>query len=821
MPFQSPEPTTTDPCFHCGLPVPLNTHYGIEIDGIRRPMCCPGCRAVAAAIINAGLTDYYRYRTANALTGSEPVPETLRAIEAYDQPQVQKSFARALEGEVREASLILEGIVCAACVWLNERHLRSLHGVLDVQINFSTHRARVRWDNSRILLSQILQAIAHIGYRAHPYDPFVQETLLERERKQQLRRIGVAGLFGMQVMMIAVALYAGSSHGMEQAFRDFFHWLSLALAIPVIAYAGQPFFRGAWRDVRRLRLGMDVPVSLGITLAFAGSVSATVTGQGEVYYDSVVMFVFFLLVARYGEFLARRRNAYVAETLGHAVPAVATRLVATAAGESQQVVPIAELTLSDRVLVRPGERIPCDGSVVDGVSIVDESLLTGESRPVTKQRGHRLVGGTLNLESPLEMTVEALGTDTVLWRVLELVDRAQADKPRLAQLADRASGVFVGGVLVLAIGVGFYWWHVDPQRWLAITVAVLVATCPCALSLATPAAITAATSTLARLGVLLTRAAALEALAQATHFVFDKTGTLTKGEATLLEVRPFSDGMSSQCLPLAAALAQRSEHPFARSLLAASAGIELARAAEVRRVPGAGLRGSIAGNPYWLGAPQFIFAERGFVLASDTMAQLERSGRSVVLLADRSAIQCAFCFGDEVRQGGHSLIALLRARGLGVSLFSGDAAPSVRRVAEAVGIDDRVHGLAPEDKLERVTALQRAGEVVVMVGDGVNDAPVLSKAHVSVAMGRGTEAARASADFILMTDELSHLAAAIDIAQRTRRLIRQNLAWALGYNVVILPVAAMGYIRPWMAALGMSLSSLIVVANALRLMKSK
>jgi Cu2+-exporting ATPase len=625
----------------------------------------------------------------------------------------------------------------------------------------------------------------------------------------------------MQVMMIAVALYAGRFHGMQQTFRSFFHWASLLLVIPVIAYAAIPFFRGAWRDVSRSRLSMDVPVALGIGLAFSGSVAATIGGQGEVYYDSVVMFVFLLLVARYGEFLARRRNAYVAESLGHAVPAVATRLIAATAGESQQVVPIAELRLSDRVLVRPGERIPCDGTVVDGVSTVDESLLTGESRPAVKQSGHRVVGGTLNLEGPLEMTVQALGADTVLWRVLELVDRAQAEKPRLAQLADRAAGVVVAGVLVLAISVGGYWWQVDPQRWLPITVAVLVATCPCALSLATPTAITAATSALARLGVLVTRAAALEALAKATHVVFDKTGTLTRGEAILLEVRAFSDVRSWECMRIAAALAQRSEHPFARSLLAASGKIELPRATEVRRVPGAGLRGFIDGNTYWLGAPRFVFAQTGLKVQPDAMAELDRTGRSVVLLADRTAIRCAFWFGDEVRSGGRSLIRQLCARGLQVSLFSGDAMRPVRRVGETVGIEDMAHGLTPEDKLERVGALQRAGAVVVMVGDGVNDAPVLSKAHVSVAMGRGTEAARAPPDLILMTEELSQLPAAIDIAQRTRTVIRQNLAWALGYNLLILPVAAVGHVRPWMAALGMSLSSLLVVTNALRLMKHR
>lgn len=784
-------------------------------------MCCPGCRAVAKAIVGAGLEEYYRYRTDKAATGRELVPALLRQTEVYDNPQVQKPFVRRLSGEIREAALILEGIVCAACVWLNERHLRSLAGVLDAQINFSTHRARVRWDESRIHLSEILQAISRIGYLAHPYDPALQENLLEQERKSQLRRMGVAGLFGMQVMMIATALYAGSLQGMEPEFRRFFQWLSLLLSTPVIAYAGLPFFRGAWRDLCRRRTGMDVPVSLGMGLAFAGSVWATLSGAGEVYYDSVVMFVFLLLVARYGEFLARRRNAYVAESLGHAAPAVATRLVVTELGESYQVVPIAEVQRGDRLLVRPGERIPCDGRVVEGASSVDESLLTGESRPVSKGIAAPLVGGTLNLESPLEMVVAAVGEETVLWRVLELVERAQAEKPRLARLADRVASVFVASVLVLAAGVGWYWWLEEPESWLPTTVAVLVATCPCALSLATPAALTAATGALARLGLLTTRAGALEALARASRFVFDRTGTLTEGRVTLLAVHAFSSVSPAQCLRVAASLEQRSEHPIARALLATCAQQDLAKVVDARSIPGAGVQGRIAGQRFWLGAPRFVEQRTGLSLGSATLTELARHGHSLALLADRQAIHCAFCFGDPVRPGANALVAALRARGKAVSLLSGDSAPAVRQVAEAVGIDQAAGELTPEGKLQRLAALQSAGDVVAMVGDGVNDAPVLSRAHVSIAMAEGTEVARASADLILMTDELPRLATALDIVDKTQTIIRQNLVWALGYNLIILPVAAMGYVLPWVAALGMSLSSLIVVGNALRLTRNK
>ena len=806
------EPTAA--CFHCGLPVPPGADFAVEIHGARRPMCCKGCEAVAQAIVNGGLGDYYKYRTATAPTARDVVPEFLRQTAVYDHPEVQKSFVRVEDGQVREAALILEGITCAACVWLNERHLARLPGVLAVHINYATHRARVKWDDRRIHLSDILQAVSRIGYLAHPFDPGRHQQQMENDRRRLLRRLGVAGVLGMQVMTISVALYVGDWSGMEATFRRFFHWIGLILTLPVLLYSAQTFFRSAWRDLRHGRAGMDVPVSLGISTAFVASLWTTVTGTGAVYYDSVCMFVFFLLTGRYFELAAHKRASEASEALVQAAPATATRLVTRGGQTEEETVAVAELQPGDRVRIRPGEPVPADGAVLEGRSSVDESLLTGESLPVTKMPGQTLVGGSINVESPLVARVEKTGPDTILSSILRLLDRAVAEKPRLAQVADRIAAGFVAAVLLLAAAVAFYWWRQGSSLWLSATIAVLVVTCPCALSLATPAALTAATGRLTRLGLLTTRGHALETLARATHFIFDKTGTLTHGRLQLRDTRTFSAMSGAECLVYAAALERHSEHPIARALLAAA---RPPPATDVVNTPGGGIRGIINGDNYFLGTPAYLEEHTGLGVDPAMLRELRSRGDTVVLLAGKDKLLAAFALGDELRPGARDLMADLRRQGIHVMLLTGDHETAARRVAEKLDIADVAWDLRPADKLERVKALQRRGAVVAMVGDGVNDAPVLAAAQVSIAMGGGTAVAAASADMILLSRQLPHLADGLAVARRTLNVIRQNLAWAVIYNLLAIPAAAAGYIMPWLAALGMSASSLLVVANALRL----
>jgi len=801
---------SNDTCFHCGLPVPEGLACEVKVMGELRPMCCPGCEAVATAIVAGGLESFYLQRT-ESNSQAELVPEALQKLDLYDHPQLQKSFVHEVEGEVKEASLILEGIVCAACVWLNERHVTSLTGVISFQINYSNHRARLKWDNSQIQLSDVLNAIAAIGYQAHPFDPGRQEALQKKERSVFLRRLALAGFSMMQVMMIAVGLYSGEYYGMDGELKYFLRWISLLMTLPVVFYSAWPFFSGAWRDIKRRQLGMDVPVALAIGSAFLVSLWSTLTGQGEVYYDSVVMFTFLLLLGRFLEMLARHKAGRVTEALVRLTPATALRLDADG-GES--LIPVADLDLDDRVVIKPGEVVPADGTVLEGVSSVDESLLSGESLPRSRSVGDYLTGGTLNIESPLLMQVEKIGEQTMLSSVIRLLDRAQAEKPQLARLADRVAGWFVSVLLLLASLVALWWWQHAPDDAFWITFSMLVVSCPCALSLATPAALTAATGSLTQLGLLTTRGHALETLAQATHIVFDKTGTLTQGQLQLQQVRLFSEQSETECLQLAASLEARSEHPLAKILRESAA--EPLAVEQLLALPGEGIEGLIDGQRYRIGRADFVLQG----LAEEFVLPAELLG-TPVLLADEKRLLALFVLQDQLRPEAKESLQQLRDLGLKVSLLSGDEPQLVKQVAAELGVSEAHGALLPEDKLSHIQALQKQGAVVAMVGDGVNDAPVLAAAQVSLAMGGGSQLAHASADMVLLSENLLHLAQGVKMARRTLMVIRQNLAWAILYNVIALPLAAMGMVAPWMAAVGMSASSLLVVVNALRLRVKK
>jgi Cu2+-exporting ATPase len=793
-------------CFHCGLPVPSGLNLVVRIEGIDQPMCCHGCQAVAAAIVDAGLHSFYAHRVAPSRRAEDLIPAELEQLALYDRDDLQKSFVHRQSDSVREASLMLEGIVCAACVWLNERHVNALPGVIEFRVNYSTHRARLKWDNDVIPLSRVLEAIAAIGYVAHPFDPGRQEVIQRRERSAALRRLAVAGLGAMQVMMLAVALYAGDHYGMDQDIRGFLRWMSLLISLPVVLYSARVFFSAAWRDLRRHRFGMDVPVSLAIALAFCASVWATVAGTGAVYFDSVTMFTFFLLAGRFLEMGARHRVGQVSEELVRLLPEMATRI---GAGETR-LVPVLELEIGDWVRVRPGDTVPADGRVLEGFSSVDESLLTGESLPLRCAPGSDVVGGAVNVESPLLVEVTAVGGDTVLSSIVRLLDRAQSEKPRIAALADRIAGWFVAVVLLLAASVFGWWWVHQPADALRVTLSVLVVTCPCALSLATPAAMTAATGQLTRLGLLTTRGHALETLARATHLVLDKTGTLTYGRLRLAAIETLGRMPEEACLAIAAGLETGSEHPVGRALREAS-GETSAPVVRIQNTPGQGVSGELDGQWYRLGTETFARSAS----AVETDLDGDQAGR--VWLADDTGVLARFEFDDTVREDAAAAIVQLQDLGLRVCLLSGDGPLRVERVARSVGIAESSGGLLPEDKLARVRALQRDGGVVAMVGDGINDAPVLAAAQVSIAMGSGSQLAHASADMILLSERLAHLPQGVRTARKTLAVIRQNLIWALGYNALALPLAAAGWIQPWMAAIGMSLSSLLVVLNALRL----
>lgn len=803
-------------CYHCGLPIPGDVDLSVKITAEPRAMCCYGCQAVAQSIVDNGLEEYYRSRDSLPESPREAVPAILEQMALFDHVEFQKSFVKELGDNEREASLLLEGITCSACIWLNEQHVGRLSGVTAVDINYTTRRARVRWNEAKVKLSDILAAIAAIGYRAYPYDPAKNEEISRKERRDALWRVWVAGFGMMQVMMYAYPVYVANGD-MTPDIESMMRWASLLLTLPVIFYSASPFFRNAWRDLKLHRVGMDVPVALGVGAAFAASCWATFVQHGEVYFDSVTMFVFFLLGGRYLEMTARQKALSVTEALAKLMPAFAQKMPNFPVDRSTEQRIVADLLPGDYVLVRAGDLVPADGRVVEGVSCANEALLTGESRPVPKSPGELVTGGSVNAESPLVVQVEQVGDGTRLSAIISLMERAAIEKPHIVEMADRIASYFVAVLLAIAAMVALGWYLVDPSRVLWITVSVLVVTCPCALSLATPIALTVAAGAFAKNGLLVTRGHAIETLARATHFVFDKTGTLTTGRMHLIDVGPVGRLDREECLEIAAALEQNSEHPVATALRRA-VGDRFPAALNPINEPGQGVQAEVNGRCYRIGRPAYALALSRAELPDAADDWLE-SGDTVVVLADADSCQAFFRIGDEIRPESSALIAELRLAGKKVVLLTGDAPAVALRVAAALGIEDVRGGATPQGKHDCVKALQANGAVVAMIGDGVNDAPVLAQAQVSVAMGGGAHLARTQSDLVLLSEDLNHLRYGLRRAVKTLQVIQQNLWWSFAYNFVALPLAIAGYVTPWMAGIGMSASSLLVVLNSLRLQR--
>jgi Cu2+-exporting ATPase len=768
----------------------------VAIDGRDESVCCIGCRAAAEMIRDAGLGDYYRFRTA-AAPRPDGGPDDLWST--YDRPEVQGPLV-AREGADLVVNLLIEGLRCSACSWLIGERLDRLPGIRAASVNPATARARVAFDPARAGLGDVLRSIATLGYRPHVLGATDTLEIATRERRVALKRLAVAGFGMMQVMMIATALYVGAIDGMDPILREYLRITSLVVTTPVMVYAGQPFFAGALASLRSRHIGMDVPVAIGIGLAFIASSWNTFAHRGDVYFDSVTMFVFLLLTGRYVEMLARHRAGSTAEALLRLVPATALRLV----DGRRERVPVASLAEGDRVLVPVGECFPADG-VALGATESDEALLTGESLPVAKPAGTRVIAGALNAGAPVEVELTAVGQSTVLAGIVRLLERAQTERPRIARLADKAASWFVTRVLLGAAGVAAAWLVIDPSRAFEATLAVLVVTCPCALSLATPTAITAATAALARRGLLVTRADALEALARADTVVFDKTGTLTLGRPRLERVLAHGGTEPARALSIAAALERASEHPLAQAFEGV-AGVD-ASAVAIR--PGEGAEGLIEGRRHRIGTRAFVTG-----LAGDAPGDIADTG---IHLGCEGTWLASFELGDALRPEAAATVAALRTLGLRPCIASGDHAAAVGTAAERTGIEDWHARLLPADKLALVERLRASGAHVLAVGDGINDAPTLRAASVSLALGSGSALAQASADLVALRGDLGALPDAVRLARRTTAIIRQNLVWSAAYNLVALPVAALGLVPPWLAAVGMSASSLLVVLNALRL----
>ena len=809
-------------CYHCNLTIPPETDIHSEVLGQTRVFCSPGCVAVAKSIVESGLDDFYRYRgkadTAEATTKSDAADTPLTV---YDHPEVQKSFVRNIS-ENREASLILEGIRCSACLWLNEQHLRKLDGIIDVQIDANSHQARVTWAPDRLKLSTILAAVADIGFVAHPFDPTRREQLLQEQKHRSIERLIFAGFLMMPVVSFQIASYwigGPDETGTYPLFESLGRWFMLAVVTIVMAYSGQDFFRGAWRDLKHKQLGMDVPVVLGLSTAWVGSAVATVVGHGEVYFDSIVMFVFFVLLARTWELRGRMKSADALDATLKILPRTAQRVLP---GGGVEQVSVLDLNIGDTLRLLPGENVPVDGRLLSEVSTFDESLLTGEAVPVVRHHGDTVLGGACNVDQPIEIEVTRSSGSSTMMEIHQMIARGLNDRPRYAQIADRIAPWFVGAVLVIALAtLGFWLWY-DSTRALPSLIAVLIVTCPCALALATPVALSISAGRFARLNVLPMRMTALEPLSKATTVAFDKTGTLTKGRPVLAAQFQTGKMRDAEALSIATQLEAKSEHPFAHALKSAAANrhLDVCATAHTRNFPGQGVEAELNGAKWRLGGERFALADRDRLSHEGEIwrdAQLLK-GRSVVTLSNGKSAVSLFAFEDELRHHVRDSLVKLRQSGIeNIAILSGDNPESVLILAKKIGIETAIGGLKPNDKLAWVQKQQSKGERVVMIGDGINDAPVLTAADAAVSFSGATELARQSSDFVILGSDFTSLTDVFNLSTATGRIIKQNLLWAAGYNLLAVPAAALGFVPPWAAAIGMSVSSLLVVSNAMRL----
>lgn len=805
-------------CFHCGLDVPADLNLTVNYHGEEKETCCIGCQTIAQGIIDAGLERYYEQRTSDANQGTLPPQEVLDRLKLYDLPQMQTSFVDIKDGNQREALLLLSGITCAACVWLIEQRLLHCNGIVRAELNYSTHRARITWDDTKIKLSDILLLIQKTGYEACPYDAMQAEQQAQLERKRSLTRLWVAGLSMMQVMMYAVPTYIFGD--IEPQFLWLLHWASMVLTLPVVLYSALPFYRGALRDAKNKRVGMDTPITIAVILAFLASFIALLRHENSgVFFDSISMFVFLLLGGRYLEQRARSKAADASERLVKLVPAFCHLLPNYPNQQQPQEAAVVQIESGNILLVKAGEIIPADGEIISGESEINESMLTGESMPIAKTVGQKITAGTLNVSSPIIMRVDTVGSNTRLGSIIRLLDSTLSQKPKIAQIADRYASIFVASLLIVTILVFIMWFFkVDANRALWVSVSLLVITCPCALSLATPTALIASAGNLSSNGVLTINSTAIETLAQINDVIFDKTGTLTEGKLQVQQTI-FSGSVDEKEIgAIICAIETRSEHPIATALLSKFAKYKQEMdISDLHNVVGQGMSAKIAMKEWRIGNLSYVSQLAGEIPNTFNI----KSDGTTIALGNEDGFQAFFQLTDTLRENVHQTITKLKQMGLNVHLLSGDGKIAVEQLAQQHNITNIRFQSSPEDKLHYMQQLQQKDRKVLMVGDGVNDAPVLAQADVSIAMHSGADISRAGSDMVLMNRNLFTITYTVDIARRTMRIIRENLYWALSYNIIAIPIAALGYARPAVAALGMASSSLLVVCNALRLLKNK
>ena len=794
-------------CFHCGEIVPNGISLTTDIDSVSQPMCCIGCQAVSQTIVDNNLTDYYRFRSAPAQKGDVLVPEQLQRNEILDDENLQNEFAYYHDG-FKETILTIEGISCSACAWLIEMQVSKLKGINKINVNATTQRATVQWQEESLKLSEILSLIEKIGYHALPFKASTAEEINKKQAKNFIKRLGISGILMMQVMMIAFGLYFGAFSDMAEHNLVYLRWASFFLTIPIVTYGAFPFYKSAFFALKAKQLSMDVPVSIAIGLAFLASGWATLTQQGEVYFESVSMFTFLLLIGKFLEFRARTRAADVSANLLKLMPMTATKLI----DKKESFIAATNLIAGDIILIKPGETIPADSVILSGNSQINEAMLSGEQLPLNKREQDIIYAGTINGDGNLTATVKHDNQKSFLSQLIRLSETSQTHKPKLAKLSDKIAQYFVALILFTASCTAFYWSQHQPAEAFWITLSVLVVTCPCALSLATPTALTCATTRLNREGIMVKSGHVLETMPEIDTMAFDKTGTLTTGEFTITKIITHGNfsidnnsAGKSQVLAIAAALEAHSAHPLAKAFSEYRDFTQTTT--QVVVAPGAGVSGEVNGKHYRIGKKSWLL--------NNTNPQA--NGAQCVLMENENLI-AEFYLQDDLRDDANALVKFLHMHNITTTMLSGDHKAGCNTLQSKLHLKTVQANLSAQDKVNAIKELQTSHNVA-MIGDGVNDTPVLGAAHLSIAMGSGTDIAKNGADVILLNNKLKSVQVLREVSERTSKIIKQNYLWAFGYNAIVLPLAVMGYIAPYMAVVGMSASSILVVSNSLRLLK--
>ena len=765
--------------------------------------------AVASTIANCGLNDFYQLR--NKTQSQVDWEVDINPYLYLDHPDFEhEGISRGSDST--ELSLSLIGLNCAACAWLVEKYLREQIGVDQIRVNQISQRAVIKFNEKNTKPSEVMQGIAALGYQATLDRSFERSELLKRERKKALMRLGVAAIGMMQVGMYAIALHAGSIQGIGELERDLMRHAALIICTLIVFYSASPFFRSAWLALKHKSLVMDVPVSIAILAAYSASLWSTFSGAGEVYFDSVAMFTFFLLLSRFLE--AQARSQLDIQPVQSLLPD--TAILCDAEGEKLREIATGQLVVGNRVIVEPGAAVPADLSILSGKGEVDESILSGEFNPVTREAGDELVAGSMNGEGRFIGKVIRVQSESSLAIVDQLYENALQLRSASEALADRIAVWFIAVVLGAATLTYLYWLNVDPQRAFWIMLSVLVVSCPCALSLATPTSITAAIFALRSRGILIRHSSVLDQLPKITDVIFDKTGTLTEGRARIKRVEVLGSFSEQSCMAVAASLEAYSSHPFARAFT--DSDVERVNITEVKVVPGAGVQG------LWEGLEekqQIMIGNRDFIDRAGSVKGL--SAVSVpeeqipIYLATQFELLAVFYLEDPVRASAGESIEELSAQGIKLHLLSGDPTLNSQRIAQQLGIPNCRSHFSAKDKLEYIERLKAQGRVLMFVGDGINDVPAMGAADVSLVVAQATDLVQARADIGLVVSDLRLINRVFDQGRRLSSVLRQNISWAIVYNLGAMPAAALGFVAPWLAAIGMSLSSVVVVLNALRL----